>query len=493
MGTDGDVKTSERFGHIREIIHKQMLEHGIPSVAVGVAQGDEILWEEALGWADREARLPATPHTPYSLASISKPITTTGLMILVERGLIDLDRPVNDYLGDAKVTARVGDAADATVRRVADHTSGLPLHYHFFYEDEPNHRPPMDETIRRYANLVTSPGQRPQYSNLGYGILDYVIERVSAKPYADFMREEVFLPLGMTRSSIGIAPGLAPYAAARYAPDGLPLPFYDFDHPGGSAVYCSAHDLLRFGMFHVKARQADQNRILSDESLDAMHAPSSSWPDGNAYGIGWRIDPDFGGYTLVSHAGGMGGVRTLLLTIPSEKIVTVVLTNGSSASPIVPYTLFADIAASLLPNLEGQADRYRADLEARAKQKPPAFTVTPELLGQWQGTVHTHQRDLPLTLWFTDAGDIHAQLGDDLRMLVNDASYEDGHLTGTFPGDIGTPDASRRAHRLHLDLYHRGDVINGACTAITTRNDGSTPTTRVGNALSHWAEVRRSS
>ena len=108
------------------------------------------------------------------------------------------------------------------------------------------------------------------------------------------------------------------------------------------------------------------------------------------------------------------------------------------------------------------------------------------------GHVHTQLRDLPLTLWFTGAGDIHAQLGDDLRMLVNEATYEDGHLTGIFPGDIGTPDASRRAHRLHLDLFHRGDVLNGACTAITTKNDGSTPTTRVGNALSHWAELHRS-
>jgi CubicO group peptidase (beta-lactamase class C family) len=492
MGTSGDAKSAERFGHIREIIRAQMLEHGIPSVAVAVAQGDEILWEEGFGWANREARLAATPHTPYSLASISKPITTTGLMILVERGLIDLDRPVNDYLGDAKVTARVGDADDATVRRVADHTSGLPLHYHFFYEDEPG-RPPMDETIRRYANLTAAPGQRPHYSNLGYGILDYVIERISAKPYADFMREEVFLPLGMTRSAIGIAPGLAPYAAARYAPDGLALPFYDFDHPGGSAVYASARDLLRFGMFHVKARLADQKRILSDESLDAMHEPSSNWPGGGAYGIGWRVDPDYGGYTLVSHSGGMGGVRTVLVTIPAERIVIVVLTNGSTSSPTVPYTLFADILPSLVPNLEGQADRYRAKQQAREEQKPPAYKPIPELLGEWQGTVHTHQRDLPLTLWFTDAGDIHARLGDDLRMLVNDAAYEDGHLTGTFPGDIGTPDASRRAHRLHLDLFHRGDVINGACTAITTRNDGSTPTTRAGNALSHWAEVRRSS
>jgi hypothetical protein len=300
------------------------------------------------------------------------------------------------------------------------------------------------------------------------------------------------MPLGMTRTSVGIAPGLAPYVAARYAPDGLPLPAYDFDHPGGSAVCASAHDLLRFGMFHVKIRLADQKRILTDESLDALHAPSSQWPDGNHYGIGWRIDPDYAGYTLVSHAGGMGGVRTLLMTVPSERIAIVVLTNGSTTSPIVPYTLFADILATLLPNLDGQADRYRAKQQARMEQKRPAYTPRPELLGEWRGTIHTHQRDIPLTLWFTGGGDIHAKLGDDLRMLVNDAAYENGHLTGLFPGDLGTSDASRRAHRLHLDLFHRGDVLNGACTAITTQNDGSTPTTRVGNALSHWTELRRS-
>jgi CubicO group peptidase (beta-lactamase class C family) len=100
-----------------------------------------VLWEEGFGWADRANRIPATPHTLYSLASISKPITSTGLMILQERGLLDLDRPIDDYLGDAKLTARVGSAADATVRRVANHTAGLPLHYQFFYADQP-HRPP---------------------------------------------------------------------------------------------------------------------------------------------------------------------------------------------------------------------------------------------------------------------------------------------------------------------------------------------------------------
>src|SRR5947199_6153899 len=164
-------QASSTFGAIRDLICARLVEQVLPSLAVAVARDGEILWEEGFGWADRENRIPATEHTLYSLASISKPITATGLMVLKERGKLDLDRPIDDYLGDARLNARVGNAKKATVRRIANHTSGLPLHYHFFYEDEPYRRPPMDETIRRYANLVTAPGERYYYSNLGYGLL----------------------------------------------------------------------------------------------------------------------------------------------------------------------------------------------------------------------------------------------------------------------------------------------------------------------------------
>src|SRR5712692_6713027 len=128
MGSAPDANVD--YSAVRELIRTRLVEQVIPSLAVAVARAGEIVWEEGFGWADRENRVPATEHTMYSLASISKPITATGLMLLVERGQIDLDRPINDYLGDAKPTAWVGDAAGATVRRVANHTSGLPLHYH---------------------------------------------------------------------------------------------------------------------------------------------------------------------------------------------------------------------------------------------------------------------------------------------------------------------------------------------------------------------------
>jgi len=122
----------KRFSLMRDMINSKLIETATPSLAIAVAQDGVILWEEAFGWADRERMALADVNTMYSLASISKPITATGLMILKERGLIDLDKPINNYLGEVKLKAYVGNAEDATVRRVLNHTSGLPLHYHFF-------------------------------------------------------------------------------------------------------------------------------------------------------------------------------------------------------------------------------------------------------------------------------------------------------------------------------------------------------------------------
>ena len=118
----------DRFGKVRDLIGSKIVELGTASLAVTVAQEGKILWEEGFGWANREKRVAANHHTIYSLASITKPITATGLMILKEQGKIDLDAPINSYLGEAKLKSWIGNADDATVRTIANHTSGLPLH-----------------------------------------------------------------------------------------------------------------------------------------------------------------------------------------------------------------------------------------------------------------------------------------------------------------------------------------------------------------------------
>lgn len=475
--------TPDRWEPIRALIRAKLVELSLPSLAVAVAQEGEVLWEEAFGWADRENRIPATAHTLYSLASISKPITATGLMTLAERGALALDRPVNDYLGNAQVRAWVGDAAQATVRRVANHSSGLPLHYHFFYEDEPHRRPPMDETILRYANLVTPPGEHYQYCNLGYGLLDYAISRLSGKSYPDFMRAEVCLPLGLTHMCVGLTPELAPHQAVRYATDGLPIPMYDFDHPGGSAVYASAHDLLRFGMFHLKEHLPDQKPILTAASIDAMQVPTIVTDPGAGYGIGWRIKEDEYGYRSVSHRGGMGGVSTTLMLVPTERIAVVAL--GNAASPLPDQAVQA-ILSELLPEF----GRRRAAEEAAKAAQPvpqeqPPFSAPAELDGSWRGSVHTYQGDRPFKLWFKPCGDVISQVDDQLRCLVNEVSFKEGYVTGRTMGDLGTDDVGKYPYAVHLSLRLRGQVLNGALTAV------GLPGRRMRNALSHWVELTR--
>jgi CubicO group peptidase (beta-lactamase class C family) len=480
-----DKSVKSDFAAVRDLIHRRMVSETIPSVAVAVARDGQFLWEEGFGWADREKRLPATEHTMYSLASISKPITATGLMVLQQRGKVDLDRPINDYLGEAKLRAWVGDAREATVRRVANHTSGLPLHYQFFYEDEPYRRPAMDETIRRYGILVRPPGEQYYYSNLGYGILDYVIARQSGKRYGDFMREEVFLPLGMTRASVDIGPGLEPFAATRYGPDGLAIPFYDFDHPGASAVFCSAHDLVRFGLFHAKCHLPDQKAILSDSTLDAMHEASPQGQSPGNYGIGWALDK-FQGCRRIGHSGGMGGVSTILTILPDEKLAVAVLCNCGTTLPQaveqqILSVLMPESAQKPSPPSEQKPAEPRPAEQTKAEQK----LASGKLSGEWRGTVHTYKGDLPLTLWFKDSGDIHVRLGNQLKTLLNNVGRGDDRLSGVMMGDIGTEDANRTAYELRLNLKLREDRLTGTLIAITRSGK------RVGNALSHWVELKK--
>lgn len=479
----------ELFHQAREHIQQGMVERGIPSLTIAVAQGNTMLWEEGFGWADRERRIAATPHTLYSLASISKPITATALMILKERGLLNLDHPINDYLGDSKLHAWVGNVEEATIRRVANHTSGLPLHYQFFYQDEPYLPPPIGETIRRYGNLVTAPGECFQYSNLGYGLLGEVIARLSGKSYADFLREEVFLPLGMFRASVNVGPDLEPYQAQRYGSDGVRYPFYDCDHPGASAIYCSVHDLMRFCMFHFKQTLPDQKAILSEETLDEMQVPTARQSALERYGVGWRIYDGVPDLLIFGHSGGMDGVNNLLKMVPAAQIAVAILINTNENRDLEEQ-IVEDILSVLLPTYSEKCARGREQRKLEQTEGPEAdFRPATHLLGKWHGHVHTYEGDIPLTLWFKETGDVHAQLGTQLKTLVNEARFKQQSFEGKMMGDMSTPDANRYPHHLYLDLKRREEAFTGAMIAIPIRE--KTPGKRLGMSLSHWVELRK--
>jgi CubicO group peptidase (beta-lactamase class C family) len=461
---------AQPFERVRAKVRQELVESGVPSIAVAVARRGKIVWEEGFGWADRENRRPATAHTMYSLASISKPMTATGVMRLVESEKIRLDAPINDYLGRAKLTGYAGDAAQATVRRVANHSAGLPLHVNFFYSDEPHRPPDMSETVRRYGILVTPPGEEYRYSNIGYGVLDYLISRVSERSYEDFMREEIFLPLGMTRASVGVGLGLEPYQAVRYGRTGLPIPFYDFDHRGASAVYASAHDLARFGMFHLKAHLPDQKAILSDALIDEMQKPTVATGKTSGYGVGWMTS-ERNGYRVVSHGGAMGGVRNLILMVPEEGIVVVVLTNLGNHE--IPTRIAGEILAEMLP-------RWKRAPEPRTASAPAAFRPDAALTGAWKGRLVTHAGEHLFMMEVSGSGDVHVRLGKQMETLLNDARFENSRLTGRMYGDVGCEDTRRKPHEIRLSLKLRGAVLNGSATAISSAYN-----------LTSWLELER--
>jgi CubicO group peptidase (beta-lactamase class C family) len=328
----------EPFGELSRELRRLVDKQHVPSVVVAVARDGQIIWEDAAGWADRERRILASPQIPYSLASISKPFTATAVMKLVEAGDLALDGPANDYLEGARITGARPERA--TLRRVLSHTAGLPAYYRVRSSTEPS----FDDTIARRAILTRSPGRRYLYSNLGYGILDHIITRASGVPYEEFLRREVFGPLRLERA--GAAADAPPGAAVRYGRTGAPLPFYELDHRGASAVYASAQDLARFGMYHLNERTQDRAGVLDRRTIREMQRIHAWVAPGKGYGLGWRIDEDDLGFRHVGHTGGMPGVTTVLSLFPSERVVIVVLANGQS-DQILP--LARRVAAAAMP------------------------------------------------------------------------------------------------------------------------------------------------
>ncbi len=462
---------ADPFAGVRSHILAAMADRDLPSVSVAVARGGEVLWEEAFGWADREARWEATPHTMYSLASISKPITATAVMMLSERGAVDLDAPVNRYLGTGRVRGLAADSDGSTVARVLSHTAGLPLHYQFFYESDPERPPTPDESISRYAIVTDPPGRAFLYSNIGYGVLDHVVARVSGRSFGDFLRTEIFVPLGMTRTSLGIGPGLEAYAATRYGEDQRPLPYYVTDHPGASEVYASAHDLVRFGLFHL-GWEGGRRSILSEEARRRMRERATPDLGTDGYGLGWFVADEFG-HRKVWHTGSMPGVSTMLALYPDHDVVVVVLINALARD--LRVTINQEIAAAVIPGY-AEARSRAAALGGSGDEPPAGGGLPPSLTGRWVGTLRTWSGEQAMALEVHPDSDVHVELEGQLAALLNGPAFSGGRLTGRFAGQITTSDALRvPRHYVSLNLRLEGDVLAGQATAL--------PYT----ALSHYA------
>ncbi|MBN1223826.1 MAG: beta-lactamase family protein, partial [Candidatus Aminicenantes bacterium] len=486
---------SEKKANIAEMfqgVHSQILEimkkSGVPSVVVAVAKNGETIWEESYGWADREKEIEATPGTIYHLASISKSMTATGLMILKERGLVDLNEPANTYLGETKLVARIGDADQASVKRILFHTAGLPMHWNFFDLKGSDPRPNMEESIKRYGVLITAPGETYTYSNFGYGIIDHIISRISGKDYADFMKEEVFIPLGMKHTSVQVDASPGNDIAVMYDEGKKPIPPYDFDHRGASAVLSTAGDMIRFGMFHMKKSLPGQNPILKAETVDRMHTEidplQSDLKDrvGFDYLLGSFGGVSYGGYRIEATTGSMPGAVSRLVLVPSENIVSALLSNGDN---IDLWQIEKLILEALLPDLK--------DKDSTEDEKSPGDaemdSIPPDpYLGIWSGSIETYTKTIPVRMTFPENGKVRMEIDHrpasllSMKTPLGEMGFQGELFKGIFMGQIRTPDTNRSPHVVLVECRCRGDRLTGYAAAVAMNKKFCLP---------HWIDLTR--
>jgi CubicO group peptidase (beta-lactamase class C family) len=298
--------------------------------AVLVARGNDIFLDKGYGFADLEWNLPDSPTTKFRLGSLTKQFTAASILLLEERGKLSVNDPVKKYMPDAPA------AWDKiTIFNLLTHTSGIPNFTGLpdYASLEPFPATPGQLVARfRDKPLDFQPGEKWRYSNSGYVLLGYLIEKISGDTYAKFVQENIFTPLGMKDSGYDSNSAIISRRAMGYSPgpDGpvntgyinMTIPF------SAGGLYSTAEDLLRWeqGLFGGK--------LLLPASLQKMTTPFK-----NEYALGLSVHT-VSGHKVIDHGGGIEGFNTHLAYYPDDKLTVVVLGNVNGVAP-------EDIAAKL--------------------------------------------------------------------------------------------------------------------------------------------------
>lgn len=320
--------SKEKRVQIETAVSNFLTSTHVPGVSIAVVENGQYEWGAGFGYADLENTAPASEHTLFRLASISKSLTATAAMQLWERGQIDLDAPVQKYCPSFPQKPW-----PITTREVLGHLAGM-RHYKSGSQDDPevgNTRhfdDPIQAGLKFFENdpLVSQPGAQFHYSTQGFTVVGCVMEGASGARYTDFMRQNVFAPTGMDHTQADDRFAIIPYRTRFYDKTDSGVvrnaDFLDSSYkiPGGGWL-SSAEDMARFEVAILN------DKLLRRATRDLMWTPLKP-SDGtkNDYALGWAaVDED--GIAAVGHTGGQQGTSTAFLVAPGPRAGVVVLTN----------------------------------------------------------------------------------------------------------------------------------------------------------------------
>lgn len=316
----------------------------VGGITAAVFRGDHVLWAAGFGWADPASEVPAGVRTIYRTGSISKSFTGVLLADLVDDGILHLDDALIDALPEA---VEFGGAPEGmrpiTYRQLASHTAGLIREP----ELEGAAAGPIDgwgdkivSSIPR-TSFYAMPGTRYQYSNIGFGVLGFALQRAAGQPFMDMVAERIFEPLGMRSSTFIVPTALEHRLAAGFAnrSDGtVDREFPALEHAGrgykvpNGGVYSTVGDLATFAAA-VMGRTSHQ--LLSAEMRTAVTTPHTPEGSESKYGLGFSIsDVDIDGRTarFIGHGGSVAGYNAYLVFEPESGYGVVMLRNYNSGA-----------------------------------------------------------------------------------------------------------------------------------------------------------------
>jgi CubicO group peptidase (beta-lactamase class C family) len=358
-------------------VRQRLQQAQVPGLALAVIDGGAVVHETAFGWADLAARRPMSAATLINTASVTKVFTCAAVLQFHEQGRLDLDAPVDLHLPFKLRHPSFGDAA-ITARQLLTHTAAIAdgAAYEASYAcGDPQSElgawlraamvPAADAASAHYHPWA--PGERHAYSNVGYGLLGLLVERLSGLPVTVACQRSVLAPLGMVRSRFLLA-GLdraehaTPYAfvpAGQPLPDKLraeeppltaesgagqqvPLCLYSFATVSDGLLRSSVTELTRFARAVLRGGELDGRRILRAATVSAMLSDQQApVPERSGYrqGLTWRGL----GQGVWAHFGRDPGVAAALQLHPDSGRGVVLLANGSRARPLV-----AQLAAEIM-------------------------------------------------------------------------------------------------------------------------------------------------
>jgi len=332
-------KTDSLYNEIERLAAELTKKNNVPGVAVAVIQNGKVAWIQCIGYADVANKRPVTPQTIFNIGSISKVISAWGFMQLTEKGLITLDAPVNESLTRWKLPPSPYDVSKVTLRRILSHTAGLSVHgYGGSEQGTPLLN--LEESLNgktkgngESVRLIHEPGTTWDYSGGGYTLAQLLLEEKTKEKFADYMKKNVFQPLGLLHTNYEWTEEMLANSATAYDTLGMPIKNRIFTEQAVAGLQTTVLDLARFAELSITADRNQLKKVLKPGTIQLMEQPVLPSSSEGESGLGYRF-MNYDGFRTMGHTGeNVGWSAGLFLHLPTKSGL-VVLCNGSNGDHV---------------------------------------------------------------------------------------------------------------------------------------------------------------